>query len=148
MTDNEKNKNVEIGENLKKFFKEKGITQVQIANKLEISQAAVAALLNGKPFGKKTAQTWADCFNIQPSWLLTGEGEMLRKTEENEAMKSIRIDGNEFFLTLLEKKDSEIKKMSEEIGRLKEQNESLREQIKKTDESDNLENLDKQINRI
>lgn len=67
----------EISISLKKYFSEKGLTQKQIAEKLEISQAAVGRWLNGKPFGKKTAAKWSEVFGLNPSWLLTGTGQML-----------------------------------------------------------------------
>ena len=49
-----------IGEVLKKYFKERHMTQQAIADVLGVSQGAVTALLNGKPFGSKTAQAWSD----------------------------------------------------------------------------------------
>lgn len=70
--------NKHIANELKKHFATLGMQQGQIAEILGISQQAVSALLNGKPFGKKTATTWAEKFNLQSSWLLTGEGEMLK----------------------------------------------------------------------
>lgn len=72
------NENVLLGEKLKDFFSRQGLTQQAIADRLGVSQSAVSALLNGKPFGKKNATKWGDEFGIQPSWLLTGEGEMLK----------------------------------------------------------------------
>lgn len=75
MIDNQK-----ISECLKSYFEEKGIQQKDIASRLGVSQAAVSALLNGKPFGKKVAEKWGNEFGIKPSWLITGEGEMLKKS--------------------------------------------------------------------
>lgn len=46
-----------IGEKLSSYFKEKGITQEEIASRLGVSQAYVNALLNGrKAFGKQQAK--------------------------------------------------------------------------------------------
>lgn len=68
-----------IGEKLKDFFKEKGITQVQIADMTGVNQSYIAALLNNtKQFGKKTAHKWGEVFGISPNWLLTGDGEMMK----------------------------------------------------------------------
>lgn len=69
-----------IGEVLKKYFKERHMTQQAIADVLGVSQGAVTALLNGKPFGSKTAQAWSDNFGFNITWLLTGEGEMLKNS--------------------------------------------------------------------
>lgn len=64
---------------LKSYFKNEGLSQAKLAEILGISQPAVGALLNGKtPFGKKTATTWAEKFGLNASWLLIGEGEMLK----------------------------------------------------------------------
>lgn len=66
-----------IGECLKEFFKEKGLTQMKVAEMTGAQQSYVAALLNGgKQFGKKQAQKWGDIFGLSPNWLLTGTGEM------------------------------------------------------------------------
>lgn len=73
-----------ISEKLKSFFDERNITQQDIAVKMGVSQPAVSALLNGKPFGKKLAQKWGDEFGIKPNWLLTGEGEMLKDAKPKE----------------------------------------------------------------
>lgn len=67
-----------IGDRLKAYFSEIGMTQIEIASKLNVSQQAVGAYLNGQPFGKKTAEKWSRLFGIQYSWLLTGEGEMFK----------------------------------------------------------------------
>lgn len=77
-----------ISEKLKSFFDERNITQQDIAVKMGVSQPAVSALLNGKPFGKKLAQKWGDEFGIKPNWLLTGEGEMLKDAKPTEAESS------------------------------------------------------------
>lgn len=63
---------------LVRFFKEKGITQDDIARKLGVSQSYVSALLTGrKSFGKKQAQRFSEAYGLSPSWLLTGEGDMI-----------------------------------------------------------------------
>lgn len=72
------NQDIAISEKLKDFFTSQGISQQAIAERLRVSQPAVSALLNGKPFGKKLAQKWGDEFGLKPTWLLTGEGEMLK----------------------------------------------------------------------
>lgn len=69
-----------IGERLKEYFGNIGLTQSEIAAKLGVSQQAVGAYLNGQPFGKKVAQKWSELFKIQYNWLLTGEGAMLKES--------------------------------------------------------------------
>lgn len=86
------NESILLGEKLKDFFSRQGLTQQAIADRLGVSQSAVNALLNGKPFGKKNATKWGAEFGIQPSWLLTGEGEML-KTDTAKPSVSIEEEG-------------------------------------------------------
>lgn len=63
---------------LAEYFKNKGVTQLAIAEKLGVSKAYVNALMTGKKaFGKSQAAKWSSEFGISASWLLTGEGEML-----------------------------------------------------------------------
>ena len=71
-----------VSEALTDYFKARGITQDAIAERLGVSQQYVSKLLSGKAeFGKKQAQRFGELFGIQPSWLLTGEGEMLAQAQ-------------------------------------------------------------------
>lgn len=68
-----------ISKELSDFFKSQGITQEAIAEKLGVTQQYVSKLLSGKTaFGKKQAQRFYELWGIQPSWLLTGNGDMLK----------------------------------------------------------------------
>ena len=70
---------VRIGEKLSAFFRENNITQEIIAERLGVSQSYVSGLLTDKKkFGKKQAHRFYELWGISPSWLLTGEGEMLK----------------------------------------------------------------------
>ena len=65
---------------LRQFFDSQGIRQVDICNILGKSKAQVSNYLTGKvSFGKKAAKEWSNAFGLSESWLLTGEGEMLRE---------------------------------------------------------------------
>lgn len=83
------NQSVEIGKKLKEYFDKLGYTQQYVADKLGVSQAAVSALLNGKPFGKKLATKWAEVFGLKPNWLLTGEGEMFKENTTETVIEGI-----------------------------------------------------------
>lgn len=64
---------------LKQYFDSQGIKQVDICNILGKSKAQISNYLTGKvSFGKKAAKEWSNAFGLSESWLLTGEGEMLR----------------------------------------------------------------------
>ena len=66
---------------LVKFLRDTGHTQASIAAQLGVSQPYVNALLTGrKAFGKSQAKKWGDLYGISPSWLLTGEGTMVKDT--------------------------------------------------------------------
>lgn len=84
-------KHVAVGKSLKKYFKERKVTQQAIADVLGVSQGAVTALLNGKPFGSKTAQNWSDHFGFNIAWLLTGEGAMLKHESPTELKSNTSI---------------------------------------------------------
>ena len=68
-----------MNEELSNYLKDKGFTQKSIADALGVSEQYVNALINGRSkFGKKQAEVWANKFGLSASWLLTGEGEMVR----------------------------------------------------------------------
>lgn len=72
-------------EKLKDFFKNQGISQVEIAKKLGTSKSYVNSILNGRTvIGKKQAETLGKLFGISPAWLLIGEGEMLTEEQHND----------------------------------------------------------------
>lgn len=110
---------------LKEFFKAKGISQYEIATRLKISQPAVNALLNGKPFGKKTAKIWAEEFGISSTWLLTGDGTITSKPQDMETSKDTQIGlinymkkESEKLAAMLEKKDEQIQQRDRQIDEL------------------------------
>jgi transcriptional regulator with XRE-family HTH domain len=100
---NSDSQNIYIGKKLKNFFHDLGYTQQYIAVQLGVSQSFVNRLLNGKPFGKQLAKKWGDAFGIQPNWLLTGEGEMLKNQPKN----------NHSMIVLMEKMEKLTEKMEE-----------------------------------
>ena len=66
----------EIGNKIKEYFSEKGLSQQEAATMLGVQQAAVSNQLNGRPFGKNSASKWNKVFGFRKIWLLTGEGPM------------------------------------------------------------------------
>ena len=66
----------EIGNTIKEYFAESGISQAEAAARLGVQQAAVSNQLNGRAFGKNSASRWNKAFGFRINWLLTGEGPM------------------------------------------------------------------------
>ena len=85
---------------LKRFLKERKITQVKMAQDLNASQPYVSAILNGKtPIGKAQAKRLSELYGSSVSWLLTGEGEML-STEPRNSNNVQTNDGNNNNITI------------------------------------------------
>lgn len=112
----------ENSEKLKLFFKEKKLTQEQIASMLGVSQAYINALLTGgKTFGKKQAKRFEALFGLSETWLLTGKGEMVVSgvCQNNQNGNNIQgenvtyqgDDSTDKFIALLQKKDEQIDRM-------------------------------------
>lgn len=75
---------------LGKYLRETGHTQASIASQLGVSQPYVNALLTGrKAFGKSQAKKWGDLYGLSPSWLLTGEGPMLKEEKEEKEKEEV-----------------------------------------------------------
>lgn len=57
---------------LKNYFAGQGLTQSDVAERLQISRTVATNYLNGnKTFGRKAAMRWAETFGIDEVWLLT-----------------------------------------------------------------------------
>ena len=132
-----------VGNKIKDYFKGKGITQVVAAEMLGSTQQIVGRLLNGKPFGKRTAANWSKVIRFNAAWLTTGYGAMIEADmEEVEGTtKKVVLEGSEIVANeilklisegklypaivikekdeLLYKKDLEIQKLNREIGALR-----------------------------
>lgn len=71
--------------------------------------------------------------DINPEWLLTGQGEMLRTAILIESIQSVSPPPNDDIITLLKEqlkeKDTKIEIQAQEIGELRSDNRQLKEQI-------------------
>jgi len=68
---------------LRNYLKDRGFTQVKIAELFNVDKGYINQLLTGrKAFGKRTAEEWSDQFGLSKSWLLTGEGDMLGRSDD------------------------------------------------------------------
>lgn len=92
-----------IGMELRKFFKDKGLTQREVASMLGVPYQYINAVLTGKKgIGRENAKRFGNLFGLSQSWLLTGEGEMfvIDKDEQSgkEATPVFDIDFNGGFV--------------------------------------------------
>ena len=74
----------EIGNTIKEYFAEIGLSQTDAAGRLGVQQAAVSNQLNGRAFGKNSAAKWSKAFGFRVNWLLTGEGSMFEPQSSGE----------------------------------------------------------------
>ncbi len=79
-----------ISEELKRIVKPN--MQEEMAKVLGVSQPLISKLLNGRAFGKKTAEKWEEEFGISSVFLLTGKGESIKRMTKyikDEATKDV-----------------------------------------------------------
>lgn len=112
----------EFLERLKGFFKEKGLTQEQIASMLGVTQPYVNSLFTGKrEFGKQQAKKFEELFGISEAWLLTRNGEMVIDSVIQNNQNGNNIHGHtvnyqgenstEKLIAMLQKKDEQIDRL-------------------------------------
>lgn len=122
-----------IGEKLRAYFEEKGITQEELAARLGVSQPYVNALLNDKKsFGKKQAQKWNELFGLSVNWLLTGLGDMHSDSIVQNNQNGDNIHGHSVTVNKTEKDYIEIiKTQAEQLSKSQEQIDRLLSIIEK-----------------
>ena len=73
-----------IAEDLGKFFIDRDLSQKEVALAMGVSTSYINAILNNrKAIGKKVAEKLSNLYGLSASWLLTGEGEMLKSSVVN-----------------------------------------------------------------
>ena len=72
-----------IGNKIKEYFSEIGMSQTEVAAVLDVQQAAVSNQLNGRRFGKNNAAKWSRAFGFRANCLITGEGPMFDADNPN-----------------------------------------------------------------
>ena len=122
-----------IGEKLRAYFEEKGITQEELAALLGVSQPYVNALLNDKKsFGKKQAQKWNELCGLSVNWLLTGLGDMHSDSIIQNNQNGDNIHGHSVTVNKTEKDYLEIiKTQAEQLSKSQEQIDRLLSIIEK-----------------
>lgn len=112
-----------VHEELRAYFRERGISQVEIANQLGVTKATVNKLFLGHvKFGKAQAEKWHELFGVSKSFLLTGEGSIV----DEEPAKQI-----EGLLQTISDLNSVITEKNKTIANLKAYIAELENQLKK-----------------
>lgn len=125
---------------LKYFFRTKGISQADLAKEFDCKQSFISEMLSGKkPIPNKFLLLISDKYNISLKWLLSGEGDMFEKSECNnitccdnitnsnviEGSPGAKITSNEkdreieYLRTMLAEKDARISELKQIIELLK-----------------------------
>ena len=140
-----------VGEKIKEYFKVQGISQRKAAEMLGTTQQVVGSLLNGRRFGRRTAERWQEVFGFNPAWLITGCGDMFEVGDSQNnctaknavtigadavASEVLRLitDGELYPASvikakdeLIAEKDKEIQSLNREIGALRNELEQLKQ---------------------
>ena len=112
---------IDISEELANFFKNKGLSQTDVANMMGTSPQYICAIFSGrKSIGKKQAVKFEELFGLSASWLLTGKGNML-STPIHAEEGSVQVMGNasnvnagktiDSLVELLKRKDEQIDRL-------------------------------------
>lgn len=103
-----------INERIAACIKESGLTKTAFAEKLGVTQPFVSKLCKGISVpSDRTIRDIADKFNINETWLRTGEGEMLKQMTPDEELA-------QFFASLSFGGDSFQKRLISAMSRLDE----------------------------
>lgn len=112
---------IDISNELVNFFKNKGLSQTDVANMMGTSPQYICAIFSGrKSIGKKQAVKFEELFGLSASWLLTGKGNML-STPVHAEEGSVQVMGNasnvnagktiDSLVELLKRKDEQIDRL-------------------------------------
>ena len=112
---------IDISNELANFFKDKGLSQTDVAKMLGTTPQYISALFSGrKNVGKKQAVKFEELFGLSASWLLTGKGNMLT-TPVHAEEGSVQVMGNasnvnagktiDSLVELLKRKDEQIDRL-------------------------------------
>lgn len=80
-----------IGENIRRIRKEKGITQKELGERLNMTQSAIGQFENNKTSPKKdTIEKIASALSVKPSELMKGVWETLDKKHSDEIENTVK----------------------------------------------------------
>lgn len=85
---------MELKERFSKLLKDNGVTSYEVSQRTGVSQSTLSRILNGGTLklSMKNADILAKYFHVNDEWLLSGQGERLRK-HPYEKNKALEISG-------------------------------------------------------
>lgn len=115
---------IEIGKKLKAHLRKKGISQIELAEKLGVSAQFVYSVLKGRQLGRNAALKWGNILEINPNWFLTGEGEIDPQEDKNSMGNNSVTE--KVYLEVIQNKDNQIIELAKIIGKLEAEIEFLK----------------------
>lgn len=114
-----------VAEKLSEYIISKGISVYAFENAIGASRGSIAkAIKDNKNIGSNVLENILHIYSdINPDWLLTGQGSMLRGSQPSEVSKKINATASpiqeSIIYKLYKEKDAEVGQLKEEIGALK-----------------------------
>ncbi|MCC8089225.1 MAG: hypothetical protein LIO79_08205 [Rikenellaceae bacterium] len=122
----------DVGRELMNFFTEMDYSVERVADELKCDIAEVEEYFNGRAFDDAAAEVWGNKFCIQPSWLLTGTGNMFKRPAASNGSKWYGLNNVNYAA------DSRSDYDSKNISELKADNKSLLETVRDLTTSNNM----------
>lgn len=127
---------------IKEYIDYKGISVRKFEESVGFSNGSFASQFkNNKTIGVDKVEYILHVYaDIDPVWLLTGVGQMLKSATEPITTHSLPISTEDKLLKIIADKDKEIKVQAKEIGRLEQEVEQLKK-LEKNSSDDSCEDV-------
>ncbi len=108
---------------LKAVLEAKNLRQIQLSEFGEVTQASVSRYLSGRSLDSDFIVSLKKNLNVNPLWLLTGEGEMfLNEQRQIQVQDAKRMIQEQMQARLRERENPKLAKLIEKLGLLNEEN--------------------------
>lgn len=120
-----------VSERILKYITEKGISVYAFENAINVSRGTISKAIKAKnSIGSAILENILTTYtDLNPEWLLTGKGKMLREEDNllNNKAPASPPDIVDKLFQKLEEKEKELRVQAEEIGKLKQEIAQLKE---------------------